>query len=217
MGDGFWDGSVPDSPYEFAALLKVEKFAEQGESYSYSGINAFVMGWLVEKVMNMPLQDAITREFWSQMGAEADAAMLAPRKGVPNMHGGLMGRMRDLSRFGLLFTPSRKLVSDEQIISERYLDLILNGGNPKTLENSVYGNVRRPDVRHSVYVWTVFTNNDIQMSGWAGQGLLINPEHDYVAVWTGYMKDAKGSETATGPIVRKLVNGLLAEAPSSDP
>lgn len=51
-------------------------------------------------------------------------------------------------------------------------------------------------VKHNVYQWDrVFTNNDLYKGGWAGQGLLVNPDRDLVAVWVGYFKDDAHSET----------------------
>ena len=79
--------------------------------------------------MNMPFQDAVSKEIWSKMGAESDASILAPRYGVPIAHGGLLARSRDVARFGLLYTPSYTKISDSQIISDRMIDLILNDKN----------------------------------------------------------------------------------------
>ena len=122
-----------------------------------------------------------------------------------------MARMRDVARFGLLFTPSYSVVSDEKIISERYLELIRNGGNPKLLENSPWGNIRGKDVKHNVYQWDrVFTNNDFYKGGWAGQGLLINADEDWVAVWSGYYAE-DGSEVGLLPMVRAILQGVYGD------
>ena len=161
----------------------------------------------------MPFQDALSREIWTRMGAESDAAILAPRFGVPNTHGGLMARLRDVARFGLLFTPSYQVVSDQRIISERYLDMILHGGRPELLKNARYGAPKDPTVRHNVYQWdTVWTNDDVLKGGWAGQGLLINPTRDIVAVYTGYFKDDQYSETELLPILRTVLKGVFGDA-----
>lgn len=212
VGDGHWTEKSPDNPYTFIAGLDVGHFAEQGTSYSYSGVNTFILGWLVEKITGMPFQDALSREIWTRIGAESDAAMLAPRFGVPNTHGGLMARLRDLARFGLLFTPSYRVVSDEKIISDRYLDLILNGGNPDLMKNARYGAPKDPTIRHSVYQWDlVWTNDDFYKGGWAGQGLLINPKRDLVAVWSGHFRE-DGTETELLPIIRKVLDGVFGVA-----
>lgn len=209
VGDGFWTEKSPDNPYQYIAGLDVGQFAEQGTSYSYSGVNTFILGWLVEKITGMPFQDALSREIWTRMGAESDAAMLAPRFGVPNTHGGLMARVRDVARFGLLFTPSYPVVSDEKIISDRYIELILNGGNPELLKNARYGAPEDPTIKHNVYQWDlVWSNNDFLKGGWAGQGLLINPERDLVAVWTGYYRE-DGTEVELLPMLRQVLEAVF--------
>jgi CubicO group peptidase (beta-lactamase class C family) len=209
VGDGYWTAASPDNPYTYLASVKAERWAEQGTSFSYSGVNTFILGWLVEKLTGMPFQDALSLEIWTRIGAEGDAALLAPRYGVPNTHGGLMARVRDVARFGLLFTPSHGRVSEEKIISDRYIDLILNGGNPALLKNARFGAPEDPTIRHNVYQWdTVWNNGDVLKGGWAGQGLLINPKRDLVAVYTGYFKDDNYSEVDLLPILRGVLEGL---------
>jgi CubicO group peptidase (beta-lactamase class C family) len=213
VGDGYWTDRSPDSPYHFIAGLDVGHFAEQGTSFSYSGVNTFILGWLVEEITGMPFQDALSKEIWTRIGAESDAAILAPRYGVPNTHGGLMARLRDVARFGLLFTPSYKAVSPVKIISDRYVDLILHGGKPELLKNARYGAPEDPSVRHNVYQWDlVWDNDDFLKGGWAGQGLLINPRRDLVAVWTGYFRE-DGSEVELLPILRTVLEAVFANPP----
>jgi len=120
-----------------------------------------------------------------------------------------MAKLRDVARFGLLFTPSYGVVSDEKIISERYLNTILRGGRPELLANARFGPAPE-DVRHNVYQWDlVFENDDFYKGGWAGQGILINPKRDYVAVYTGYFKDAEHSEIPPLPVLRQVLEGVF--------
>jgi CubicO group peptidase (beta-lactamase class C family) len=218
IGDGYWTDQSPDNPYTYLATVKAERWTEQGTSFSYSGVNTFILGWLVEKITGLPFQDALSREIWTRIGAESDASLLAPRFGVPNTHGGLLARVRDVARFGLLFTPSYHVVSDQKIISDRYLDMILNGGNPELLKNARYGAPKDPTIKHNVYQWdTVWSNNDFLKGGWAGQGLLINPERDLVAVWTGYYKDDNHSEVELLPILRSVLEGIFGTKQPEQP
>ena len=218
VGDGYWTESSPDNPYVLLAELKAKRWAEQGTSFSYSGVNTFVLGWLVEKITGMPFQDALSSEIWTRIGAEGDAAILAPRFGVPNTHGGLLARVRDVARFGLLFTPSYTVVTNEKIVSDRYVELILNGGNPQLLKNARYGAPEDPSIKHNVYQWDlVWDNDDFLKGGWAGQGLLINPTRDLVAVWTGYFKDDDQSEIELLPKLRNVLNAVYGEAAGLPP
>ena len=211
IGDGFWTQDSPNSPYDMLASLKPGITAPQGTQYQYSGVNAFILSWLVEDIMNMPFQDAVSKEIWSKMGAESDASILAPRYGVPIAHGGLLARSRDVARFGLLYTPSYIKISDSQIISDRMIDLILNDKNPNlTLKANKAGQLP-PDFSHSGYLWdAVYTNDDFYRAGWAGQGLLINPTKDIVAVYTGYAIDPQESQPDLLPILRQVLNNVFS-------
>lgn len=211
IGDGYWTQDSSDSPYDMLATLKPGIAAPQGTQYQYSGVNAFILSWLVEDIMNMPFQDAVSKEIWSKMGAESDASILAPRYGVPIAHGGLLARSRDVARFGLLYTPSYTKISDSQIISDRMIDLILNDKNPNlTLKTNKAGQLP-PDFSHSGYLWdAVYTNDDFYRGGWAGQGLLINPTKDIVAVYTGYAIDPQESQPDLLPILRQVLNNVFS-------
>jgi hypothetical protein len=108
-------------------------------------------------------------------------------------------------------------VSDEKIVSDRYVELIKNGGNPKLLANARSGESPPEDVKHNVYQWdVVFTNNDFFKGGWAGQGLLVNPDRDLVAVYTGYFKDDEYSEVSPLPVLRTVLNGVFGKRKVSD-
>lgn len=213
-GEAHWESGSPDDPYEYIAGLEVGRFAEQGTSFEYGSINTYILGWLVEKLTGMPFQDALSREIWTQIGAEGDAAMLAPRFGVPLFAGGFLARPRDLARFGLLFTPSYSIVSERKIISDGHIKMLKNGGRPELLANERW---RSPDeamdqtIKHNVYQWDlVFDNNDVFKGGWAGQGLLVNPDRDLVAVYVGYFNEDQ-SELEVLPRLRQVLNGIFAE------
>ncbi len=219
IGESHWTDSSANNPYEYLATVKVDRFAEQGTSFEYSGSNTYILGWLVEVLTGMPFQDAFSREIWTQIGTESDAAILAPRYGVPMFAGGFLARLRDMARFGLLFTPSYSIVSDRRIISEDHIEMLKNGGNPDLLANARWGapeGLAAGTIKHNVYQWDlVFTNNDIFKGGWAGQGLLVNPDRDLVAVWAGYFNEDQ-SELSVLPRLRQVLNGVFGEAKAGD-
>jgi CubicO group peptidase (beta-lactamase class C family) len=216
IGDGFRLDTAPDNPYEFVANLEVAQWREQGTAFDYSGVNTFILGWLVEMITGMPFQDALSKEVWVHIGAEADASIFAPRYGIPVTHGGLLAKVRDVARFGLLFTPSYGVVSDRKIFSDAHIETIRNGGNPALLRNGRNPIPDGTDIKHNVYQWDrVFKNNDFYKGGWAGQGLLVNPDLDIVAVFTGYFKEDQ-SEVKMMPILRTVLHGVFGEKAAND-
>ena len=208
IGDGFWTAESPDNPYEFVAKLKVGQFAEQGQQYDYSGVNTFILGWLVEKTTGLQFQDALSEMIWTKIGVEADGAFFAPRYGVPVIHGGFLARPRDVARFGLLFTPSFNKVSDKRLISEKYINKLLHSGR-SSLMIKPGGSVFIPGLKHNIDQWDmVFENGNIFKGGWAGQGLIVNPIEDYVVVWNSYFKDKQQSETKLTPVIFELMDSI---------
>ena len=209
IGDGYWDKDSPDNPYEYVSMLDVGKYSDQGKEYDYSGINTFVLGWLIERVTGLQLHEAASEMIWSKIGAEADAAFFAPRYGVPVIHGGLLARPRDLARFGLLFTPSHKVVSELPLIAEAHIERLLYQGRPELLANQ---KTLPEGVKHNIYQWDfVFEDGTLYKGGWAGQGVMVNPVHDYVFVWNSYFKDKDESETKLTPIMLHLAKNLIRE------
>ena len=211
VGDGYWDETSPSNPYEYIANLDVGRYIEQGKQFDYSGVNTFVLGWLVEKITGMQFQDAFSEMIWTKIGAERDAAFFAPRNGIPVMHGGFLSTQRDLARFGLLFTPSYQVVSKDRIISEQHISYLLNQGRSELIR---YDNSRKipKELKHNVYQWDmVYQNNDIYKGGWAGQGLIVNPINDYVVVWNSYFKDKEESEIKLTPIIHQVLQSIQRE------
>ena len=105
----------------------------------------------------------------------------------------------------------RDRISDSQIISDRMINLILNDKNPNLILKTNKAGQLPPDFSHSGYLWdAVYTNDDFYRGGWAGQGLLINPTKDIVAVYTGYAIDPQESQPDLLPILRQVLNNVFS-------
>jgi len=211
VGDGYWDETSPSNPYEYIANLDVGRYIEQGKQFDYSGVNTFVLSWLVEKITGLQFQDAFSEMIWTKIGAARDAAIFAPRNGIPVTHGGFLSTQRDLARFGLLFTPSYHIVSKDRLISEQHVSYLLNQGRSELIRYD--GSRKIPkEFRHNVYQWDmVYQSNDIYKGGWAGQGLIVNPIKDYVVVWNSYFKDKEESEIKLTPIIHQVLHSIERE------
>ena len=209
IGDGFTKTNKRQDPYQFVSTLKAERQNAPGKQFSYSGLNTFVLTWLVERITDMPFHDALTKEIWWHLGAESDASFIAPTQGIPITHGGFLSRMRDLARFGLLFTPSSGLLTNKSIITPSHNDFLFTQGDPELLKNSGLGYLLENGVKHNIYQWdAVHDNGTLFKGGWAGQGLIVNPQWDLVAVFTSYHKDDKHSEIPLTPVIFEMLNSL---------
>jgi len=176
---------TPDSTYEHVASLTAHR--PSGEAFEYTSPDTFVLGWLVERLTGRSIAANLSKEIWQPMGAEADGLIIAPRNGVPIVHGGISSTLRDVARFGLLFTPSGRS-GEKPVISDAYLDKIQNGGRPAIFnaarEEPEMVNGEAP--RHNSYQWDfVMEDGDFFKGGFGGQGLYISPSRDLVIAFFG--------------------------------
>jgi len=213
IGDNIRDASAPDNPYDYLANAKVDRLVEQGTQFSYSGANNFILAWLIQEVTGYPFQDIVTKEFWSQIGAESDALFFAYRYGIAVSHGGFASRMRDLARFGLLFTPSWSVVADRKIISDDFLAALRSSASPTLWRNLGYG-----ETGSTVFQWGVTKSGEwLEHGGWGGQGLFVSPSRDVVAVYTAYSEKITSKDNYSAieltPIVFDVVNTVFSEVP----
>jgi CubicO group peptidase (beta-lactamase class C family) len=206
--------STASSTYEYVARLG--RLKEPGRSFDYSSANTFLLAWIAERVTGRPYADLLSDEIWSRIGAEGDAVIsIVPASGATTVHAGLSARLRDIVRFGLLFTPSRHVVCDTPIISERYLHEIVSGGRPETFANGISGQAttsRMPDdpPLHNSYQWDyVMPDGDFYKGGYGGQGLYISPRRDLVIAFAGAF-EAGGPASEMASIARQLaLSGLF--------
>ena len=72
-------------------------------------------------------------------------------------------------------------------------------------------------IKHNVYQWDrIYENDNFYKGGWAGQGLLVNPTRDVVAVFTSYFKDDEYSEMDLEEAVFAVVDGVFGETGGGD-
>ncbi|MEZ4522055.1 MAG: serine hydrolase [Thermomicrobiales bacterium] len=179
------------STWDYVASLGRAK--EPGQAFDYTSVNTFVLSWLAEKITNMRFSDLVSQEVWSKIGAESDALISSSRCGAVAAHGGVVVRLRDLARFGLLFTPSRNVVSDEPVVSDRQLNQIVHGGRPEIFDRGRWGKRLIDQLApakpvHNSHQWDfVMPDGDFYKGGMGGQGLYISPSRDLVIAFVGTM------------------------------
>jgi CubicO group peptidase (beta-lactamase class C family) len=178
------------TPYEVVAALPSHR--PPGEVYEYTGVNTFVLSWLIERATGLPFAEVLGRQIWQRAGFEAPAQLCGSAAGAPASHGGLSATLRDLARFGMLFTPSARLVSEHPVISREHLRRIQAGGRPELHRGhrgplpeyitAAYGPALPPASRR----WNYATaDGDLFKGGFSGQGLYVSPARDLVIAFAG--------------------------------
>ncbi len=196
-----------ESPYDYMASLGSHRPA--GEAFEYTSPNTFILSWLVERVADRTYAELLSEEIWQRIGAESDGLLSTPRRGVPIAHGGISATLRDVARFGLLFTPSWSVVATEPVVSDAYAEKIRTGGRPEIFAKGVH---TRPDnlhvdgemPRHNSYQWDfVMKDGDFFKGGYGGSGLYISPIRDLVVAYFGTF-EVGGPENELDHIARQL-------------
>jgi hypothetical protein len=179
-------GNTPESTYAYVSLLP--RHRPNGEAYEYTTVNTFVLTWLAEKVTGKPFAEVVSEKIWRPIGAESDAVLMVSSVGASST---INSTLRDLGRFGLLFTPSWQTVCRKRLVSQAYLQKIQHGGRPEIFDRAgagkTYKTVLADDPpRHNTYQWDfVMPDGDFFKGGHCGQGLYVSPARDVVVAFFG--------------------------------
>ncbi|PZR02971.1 MAG: hypothetical protein DI539_27075 [Flavobacterium psychrophilum] len=190
--------NTPASVYKYIAGLKKDTLPGLGAAYS--NINTFVLGWMAEKISGKKYTDLVSEMIWQPMGASANAYVCLSDKGLPWTHGSLSATLRDLARFGMLFTKKEMTANKEKLISFAQLKEIFDAPP-----------VKNPIAPFKwVYQWDLASDGMMVKGGFGGQALYVDPENEVVIAYFNYVDTDWGinnmiSDNAVNEI-RKLLS-----------
>ena len=157
----------------FLGTLKREH--KPGETWAYTSSNTAVIAEAISRVTGKSLADAISELLWSKIGAEHDALLAENERGFPVAHAGMAATLRDLARFGLLFTKNQA-PGQRNVISEQTLKRIFTSR----------GGADEHGMLPLTYQWDLLSDKgELAKGGWAGQLLYINRDKDVVVAYSG--------------------------------
>jgi len=175
------------SPYD---ILRAMKKVKPGHTaFEYNSINTFILELLINEVTGKPLCEVFGERVWRKIGAQNDAFIGVTKFGLGNGWGFMNTTLRDMGRWGMIFTPSWNKVSAEQIIPDELLKKVQTGGRPEIFLEGFVGKELQhsfPDIQGltNCYQWDiVFPDGDIYKGGGGGQGTYISPSRDVVVAW----------------------------------
>jgi hypothetical protein len=133
--------------------------------------------------------------------------------GEPMAFGIFASRLRDLARFGMLFTPSWDKISKEQIISDSYFEKALKEAKPEIYGEDYMSQRLIHDFGESdfgtSYQWdAVFPDGDMYKSGRTGQCLYVSPGTNTVVVW---FSSSYNAEVWVHAYARKIVKEIFRD------
>ena len=169
-------------------VFSVARKGEPGTVFEYSSLDTRMLGLLIERVTGERMADLISDRIWSRMGAEGDAIVAVNPEGRAGMYGLFSSRLRDMARYGMLYTPSWRRVASERVVPAKLLQKIRGECRPPIYERGMAArgidaqSADRPrcNSRH----WdAVFDDGDMYKGGARGQGLYVSPARDLVVAW----------------------------------
>ncbi len=182
------DGLPFSNLYEQIAHL--DNARPHGEMFEYRSILTDLLGWMLERVTKTPYAELVSRELWSQIGAEHDAEITISG-GITLPDGGMCMTLRDLGRFALLNLREGRM-GDRQIVPREWV-LDSRHGDEESRRAYAAGErvVDRPGWLYRNQWWVIDPERGISTAlGIHGQFAYINPPADVVCVKLSTWPDA---------------------------
>lgn len=171
-----------------AEVLKSAKVVgEPGTKFEYASANPQMLALLAEAVTGESWQQLIDKKVWSKVGAEDPLKIHLSPEGLAGSYGLVSSQLRDLARFGMLYTPSWNKIATEQVVTPDILERIR--GNVRTKDfyrNGYDGPVFLSRLNDDTMIsnsrqWdAVWPDGDMWKAGVQSQGLYVSAERDLV-------------------------------------
>jgi CubicO group peptidase (beta-lactamase class C family) len=186
-GEANADGKVES---QFDVIRSASRLGPPGQSFDYSSLNTTVLAKLAEAVEQKRWAQIFEERVWGQMTVEGDMQLGIAPDNTPQSHGFLATRLRDMGRYGLLYTPSWHRAAREKLVSDDYVRAIQTGGRKAIFLKGELGNrlttanfSASPPSANSWQWDAVWDDGDFYKGGVYGQGLYVSPGRDLVVAW----------------------------------
>lgn len=187
----------------FRSLPRVET---PGVKFVYSSVDTLILTMIVEAVTNTPFSHFLTENLWFNIGAEHDAAigllgtMMGNGYPIAGGLGLMMSTLRDLGRYGMIYTPSWAQVSKVELYSKKHREEMQDPTDKPNLDEYFSESISEEDFPpgdvgfgegdvpiYAASQWDmVFQDGDMLKLGLNGQGLYVSYGKDLVVAYFGY-------------------------------
>jgi CubicO group peptidase (beta-lactamase class C family) len=147
------------------------------DHFSYAGVDAVAIGWLVSRVTGKSLSDYMSEKLWVPLGMEADAKWVTDGDGPSATEAAtccLRATLRDYARFGLLMAQNG-VWNGRQLLPPTWVKEATQSDKPYSGYSLGYQ-----------YFWWTFSGEDhaFEAQGTRGQFIYVNPSQNLVIVIT---------------------------------
>lgn len=200
-------------------VLKEADFdCKPGDKFQYASATTQLLVFLAEAVENKRWSDIFDERVWSKVGAEAPMQLHMTPDGIVAAHGLISSNLRDLARFGMLYTPSWDKVAIERIVTPEMVGRIRDGVRAKKFflggyngpafvkifaDETMVSNSRQWDI--------VWPDGDFWKGGMMSQGLYVSPDRDLVIAYFSLNAPDRSIDRflrpiATSALLKKILN-----------
>jgi CubicO group peptidase (beta-lactamase class C family) len=188
FASGIATRNEPSEQSLFNIMKDVKLYMEPGIQFDYSTMNTQVLGIIVERVTGQKFEDVMSEKIWTKVGMESEGHYAITPQGEPLNGAIFSSRLRDMGRFGMLFTPSWDKVADHPIVSDSYFKKVYDNTYSDAYLKGEQGTKNADFFReipsHASYQWdAVFNDGDMYKAGRYGQGIYVSPETNTVIVF----------------------------------
>ncbi|MEL6829351.1 MAG: serine hydrolase domain-containing protein [Pseudomonadota bacterium] len=189
-------------------LQNMQRLRPAGKLNEYVSANTNVLMLVMEEVTGKSYTDILQELVWDPIGAESDALMAISREGYAYASGGLHARLRDIARFGLVFTRPE----DVGVLSNQAVEAMQTEGVPiatdmKSRLSTLFGD----DVpERASWQWDlVWADGAMYKGGYLGQGLYVDPDRDLIVAWFGTGLNYSAENNQFLPISRQISSAMI--------
>lgn len=169
-------------------LRSSKRTGPAGERFEYSSGITQMLVFLAEAITGKTWSDAFDERVWSHVRAESALQVHLAPDGMAAAHGIVSSRLRDLARYGMLYTPYWPLVADKQVVSDAAmariakpyysLETFMKGDGKRF--SSYFGETPLGNSRQ----WdAVYADGGMFKGGLFGQGLYVKPDEGIVIAY----------------------------------
>ena len=172
-----------------------------GHKFEYNSANADVLGWLISRLMNKPLNTIIHESVWSKLGAEHDAFVAVDRAYIPVATGGFNATARDAARFGMMIR-DKGVFGGERILPAKWLEQMLEVSDADRQAMTRNENYSQADWIAYRDMWWILNDvtGEFCAVGIHGQVIYINRSANTVMVWFSSQRDAASTLAPEFPV-----------------